>query len=135
MIARIEEPIILSDQFFARILTDIAKSLVRIGNCALGVGDGHDGVLVECVFLLAQLFESVLRGGEALLHNFRAFGNTSFQIRIAPAQHKRPGKDYHGERNRQTKRDDCMSWSPPGRTLDHDHILWRVQQDSERLGD
>ncbi len=47
MRARIDEAMVLPEQFGARILRDRAELVVRIGDDAALVGDGDDGVLVE----------------------------------------------------------------------------------------
>ena len=45
--SRIDEPMILSEQFFSAVLTDIAKSIVDISNDTASVGNGHNKLLAD----------------------------------------------------------------------------------------
>ena len=51
---RLEDPVILSDQFLARISANQTKPVVRIHDCASGIGGRHDRVLVQGKFLISQ---------------------------------------------------------------------------------
>ena len=74
VVAGVENPVILADQFLLGILTDGAELLVHISNRALDISHRHDGVLIESKFLIRQLFERSLAGNEAFFHGlFRPF--------------------------------------------------------------
>ena len=45
---------VLAQQFFPRIATDLTEAVVGVDDRALGVGDADDGVLVEGEFLIGQ---------------------------------------------------------------------------------
>src|SRR6266478_4355760 len=91
---------ILADQFILGILTDGTELLVDISNRALHVGDRYDGVLIESKFLISQLLERSLAGGEAFFHsvfsslalcNVRTDGNVLPRFAIA-AQRRDDGR-------------------------------------------
>src|SRR6266404_3978408 len=74
VVAGVENPVILADQFLLGILADGAELLVHISNRALDISHRHDGVLIESKFLIGQLFERSLAGNEAFFHGlFRPF--------------------------------------------------------------
>ena len=66
MVAGVEDAVVLPDQLLARVLADGAEFVVHIRNRALHIGYRHDGVLIESKFLVGQLLERILAGGEAL---------------------------------------------------------------------
>ena len=45
--ARVDDPVVLAEQFLPGVLGDGAELLVHVGDAALGIGDGDDGVLVQ----------------------------------------------------------------------------------------
>ena len=47
------------------------------------------------------------------------------------AQHEHPGQDHQGEQSPHAQHGDGVRRGPPGRTLDHHHILRRAQQDAK----
>ena len=67
MVAGVEDAVIATNEFVARVLADGAELVVYIGNGALDIGDRHDGMLVKGEFLVRQFFECPLSGGQTVL--------------------------------------------------------------------
>src|SRR5258707_11837769 len=65
MVTGVEDAVVLTDQLVFGKFADAAELVVNIGNRALDVGHGHDGVLVESELLIGQVFEGSLAGGQA----------------------------------------------------------------------
>jgi hypothetical protein len=61
VMARIEDPMVLANQLLTGVLADRAELIVRIGDRALDVGKGNDGVLVQGKLLVGQVFNSTLK--------------------------------------------------------------------------
>ena len=77
VVAGVEDAVILADQFIPGILTDGAELVVHVSNCAVDVGDGHDGMLIEGEFLMGQILESSFTGGKAF--DQRIFSQLAFR--------------------------------------------------------
>src|SRR6266403_4736011 len=87
VVAGVENPVILADQFLLGILTDGAELLVHISNRALDIRHRHDGVLIESKFLIGQLFERSLAGNQALFHRLLSplpFGDVGAYSDVLP---------------------------------------------------
>ena len=65
MVARVEDAVILADQFGSGVLTDSAKLVVHVGNRALNISDGDDRMLIEGKLLIGQLLQRNRAGAEA----------------------------------------------------------------------
>src|SRR2546425_450788 len=65
MVARVEDAVILADQFGSGVLTDGAKLVVHVGNRALNISDGDDRMLIEGKLLIGQLLQRNRAGAEA----------------------------------------------------------------------
>ena len=50
----IDDPVVLADQFFTGVTTDVAEAVVGILDGAGRIGDADDGVLVQGKFLIGQ---------------------------------------------------------------------------------
>ena len=64
MVAGIDDPMVLAEQFLAGIFGNLAKLVVHVGDVARSVGDGHDRMSVERGLDVAEL---VQRGLHTLL--------------------------------------------------------------------
>ena len=62
MITGINNTMILPDQFLTGVFGDGAELVVDVGDATLGIGDGHDGVLVEGRLLGMDLAEELVEG-------------------------------------------------------------------------
>ena len=67
MMAGVHHAMILSEQFLAGILADRAEPVVGVGDPALAVGDGHDGMLVEGKLLVLQVAPGGVRSRESFV--------------------------------------------------------------------
>ena len=67
MVAGIKNAMIPADQFLLGVLTDGAELFVYVGDYALDVSYGYDGVLIQSELLIGQLLEGSLGGGQAFL--------------------------------------------------------------------
>src|SRR5262245_20738578 len=54
MMAGVDDAMVLSEQFIAGIFGNLTEFVVRVGDVARRVGDGHDGMRVERVLDVAQ---------------------------------------------------------------------------------
>src|SRR5258708_38919726 len=68
MVAGIEDAMILTDQLTLGIFADGAEFLIDVGDGALDVGYGDDGMLIERKFLVRKFFEGSFACAEAFLY-------------------------------------------------------------------
>ena len=61
VVARVENAVILADQFVFGILTDGAELVVHVGNCALDVSHRHDSMLIQSELLGSFRLRDVVR--------------------------------------------------------------------------
>lgn len=54
MVARIDDTMVLPDQFFTGVFGDRAELVVNVSDLSLAVGNGDDGMFVECCFDIIQ---------------------------------------------------------------------------------
>src|SRR6266567_592241 len=76
VVAGVENPVVLADQFVLRVLANSAEFIVHVRNRAVDIGYRHDGMLIQSEFLISQFLERSLASGEAFLH--RVLGPLAF---------------------------------------------------------
>ena len=57
MKTRIDDAVVLPEEFVAEMLGDGAELVVDVGDLATGIGDGDNGVFIQRRFQIADLFE------------------------------------------------------------------------------
>ena len=70
MVPRVENAMVLADQFILGILADGAELVVYVTNCSLNVGHRHDGVLIQRELQIGQFFKLSLVDGAVVLCTF-----------------------------------------------------------------
>src|SRR3954447_3967502 len=104
--ARVENAMVLPDQFFFGILANGTKLLVHVGDRPLNVGDGDNRMLIESELLIGQLSQSGLGGDEAFFEGlFRS-------LTLG---------DIGTDRN-------ILAWFPVGAKKRHDGRIYPVQR-------
>src|ERR1035438_4814162 len=73
VVARVDDPVVLSHQLPAGVFRDGAELVIDVGDAPRRVGDRHDGVLVQGGLDVLQLFYS---GAHALSRSCRATGSS-----------------------------------------------------------
>ena len=80
VIAGVDDAVVLAQQFFSRILRDRTELVVHERDPAARIGDGHDGVHVECGPQLGDLLERSVQRCVGPLQFRRPIGDFPLQL-------------------------------------------------------